>query len=122
MKLLLLLLLTILAIFYLVSDFNIYEVKKKGKLVEMEIVEKSRFCFNKTRSNIIRLRYNDNMYWSLLTVEECEKLKIGDKFSVLYLKGKEDVARINEPVIKEMISTILLYITLVYGIFKFTKW
>jgi len=98
------------------------QVERKGKLVEMRIVDKPGSCLGTKVKWFMKVEYQGIVYSKQIGGAYCEAHNIGDMVQIKYLQGQQRVLLPDESMMGEIYTGFLLSIfgllLIIYGIGK----
>lgn len=98
------------------------QVERKGKLVEMRIVDKPGSCLGTKVKWFMKVKYQGIVYSKQIGGAYCEAHNIGDMVQIRYLPGRDVVLLPKESVMLNIYAGILLSLvglySIIYGIRK----
>ncbi|WP_316820511.1 hypothetical protein [Pedobacter gandavensis] len=106
-----------LSIFFIEDDISSLRVINKGRIVNMEIVEKPKSCLGTRAKWFMKVKYQDKVFSKQIPSIFCEAHKVGDIVQIRYLEGEDKILLLDEGVTLEFIASgifILLGLYLIY--------
>lgn len=111
----------LLTLYFIYLKLDVYEVERKGIIVDMQIVKISSNC-NHTKGNYyVSLLYEGTIFKKRIPTSFCKMHKAGEIIKIKYLPNNESVLFPNESIIKEFIALgsfiVVGFISIAIGIY-----
>ncbi len=111
----------LLTLYFIYLKLDVYEVERKGNIVDMQIVEISSNC-NRTKGNYyVWLLYEGRIFQKNIPTSFCKMHRVGEIIKIKYLPNNESILFPNESIKKEFIALgvfiVVGFISIAIGIY-----
>jgi hypothetical protein len=98
----------IVSILWLFKNYHLFDVEKKGILVEMRIIDKPQVCVGTQAKYNMKVQYNGRVFIKQIASSVCESYHIGDLIKMKYLEGDDQILYPQENVSLDFIAALII--------------